>query len=333
MCNISVIIPVYNVEDYVLDCLKSIQNQTMTNNIECILIDDCGTDHSMDIISDFIFQYKGNISFIVLHHQHNKGLSAARNTGISVAKGQYLLFLDSDDKLYPNSLELLYGLTLKYPGVELVQGSTFAEHTNAFLLNKDRFPEYSNNKKWISNKIVNFTIQDPAYNRLIKRDVVITNSLYFAEGYIQEDTIWAYTIHNKIGSIAFCFEPTYYYRMNPFGIMKGADKHKKASSFCRVFNYVYKKMYEQDKISYSEIVYLEKNASRAFKEIGDEALNMIIVLNNPLFKYLIILSSNFSKSLINKVYRKIIMPILRLLLTSNKLFSYNVDLTDRNTIL
>jgi glycosyltransferase involved in cell wall biosynthesis len=71
--------------------------QTYEGDIECIVVDDCGTDGSMGIVNKLILEYNGPIMFKILHHTHNRGLSAARNTGISNASGDYLLFLDSDD--------------------------------------------------------------------------------------------------------------------------------------------------------------------------------------------------------------------------------------------
>lgn len=84
--DISVIVPIYNVENYILECLQSVAAQTKTKNVECILVDDCGTDNSVKVAEQFISAYKGDISFALFHHSENKGLSAARNTGIKNAR-------------------------------------------------------------------------------------------------------------------------------------------------------------------------------------------------------------------------------------------------------
>lgn len=81
---VSIIIPVNNVSDYVEECLQSVAAQTYTA-IECIIVDDCGTDDSMQKVESFITNYQGPITFKILHHEHNRGLSAARNTGIDAA--------------------------------------------------------------------------------------------------------------------------------------------------------------------------------------------------------------------------------------------------------
>lgn len=96
---VSIIIPIYNVEPYILECLQSVDKQTIGDDIECILVDDCGTDNSVLVAEDFIKSYNGRVHFTLIHHQKNGGLSAARNTGIHAAHGEYLYFLDSDDTI------------------------------------------------------------------------------------------------------------------------------------------------------------------------------------------------------------------------------------------
>lgn len=100
---ISVIVPVYNVEKYVVRCLQSIQNQTYPD-YEVLIIDDGSTDSSGDLCEDFAV---GDKRFRVIH-QKNGGLSAARNTGLDNATGEYVIFIDSDDYIHPQMLEILY---------------------------------------------------------------------------------------------------------------------------------------------------------------------------------------------------------------------------------
>ena len=95
---VSVIIPVYQVSDYVERCLLSVMNQTY-QNIECIIVDDCSTDDSVAKCDRLISTYKGPIKFQILHHERNRGLSAARNTGTDAATGEYIFYLDSDDEI------------------------------------------------------------------------------------------------------------------------------------------------------------------------------------------------------------------------------------------
>lgn len=96
---VSIIIPIYNVESYIRQCLQSVMNQTLTEGVECILVDDCGQDMSMNIAQKMVDEYHGNINFHILHHDNTKGLSEARNTGIKAAKGEYIYFLSGKDYL------------------------------------------------------------------------------------------------------------------------------------------------------------------------------------------------------------------------------------------
>ena len=104
---ISIVIPVYNVAPYIKDCLHSVMVQSWQDNLECILVDDCGTDNSMQLVEERLQTYKGKIDFRIIRHQHNRGLSAARNTGIEAARGDYVFFLDSDDEITPDCIERL----------------------------------------------------------------------------------------------------------------------------------------------------------------------------------------------------------------------------------
>ena len=104
---ISIVIPVFNVEIFISECLQSVIRQTYTGPLECIVVDDCGTDKSIEIAEQLIAEYDGPIDFKVLHHDHNRGLSAARNTGMDAAKGDYVYFLDSDDWISDDCIEKL----------------------------------------------------------------------------------------------------------------------------------------------------------------------------------------------------------------------------------
>ena len=105
---ISIIIPVYNVEKYIHRCLTSIIKQTMTEEVECIIVNDATPDKSIDIIQELLSDYRGNISFHIINHKKNEGLAAARNSGMKHAKGDYVIHIDSDDFCETTMLEEMY---------------------------------------------------------------------------------------------------------------------------------------------------------------------------------------------------------------------------------
>lgn len=92
---ISVIVPIYNVQNYIAECLESIISQTY-RDLEIICVDDCGLDNSISIVKKYM---KKDDRIKLVHHEENQGLGGARNTGISVANGEYIYFMDSDDKI------------------------------------------------------------------------------------------------------------------------------------------------------------------------------------------------------------------------------------------
>ena len=224
---ISIIIPVYNVEPYIRECFSSIAAQTYKGEIECIFVDDCGQDKSVEIIEELIADYHGCISFSIIHHEHNKGLSGARNTGIRNATGDYLYFLDSDDTITPDCIDRLAALAVKYPKAEVVQGSASSK-TDWLLVKQGQVPEYSDHFKWIRQTLLKrYVIPMTAWNKLVRRDFVLKHQLYFVEGMIHEDEIWNFMLAKHVHHIAFCYEPTYNYRENESGIMSQVKANPK----------------------------------------------------------------------------------------------------------
>lgn len=114
---LSIIIPVYNVEEHLVRCIKSVVAQKLTD-YEIIIVDDGSTDHSTRLCDELQFQHPTIIKVI---HQANGGLSAARNTGIDVAQGQYITFVDSDDELCPDTLKANLDFLTEHPEVNMLE--------------------------------------------------------------------------------------------------------------------------------------------------------------------------------------------------------------------
>lgn len=105
---VSVIVPIYNVSRFISRCVLSLMNQTL-EDVEYIFVDDATPDESIMILHDIINQYPAKRdNCIILHHEKNMGLPAARNTGLQVAKGEYIFHCDSDDFVEPEMLEKMY---------------------------------------------------------------------------------------------------------------------------------------------------------------------------------------------------------------------------------
>lgn len=229
--DISVIIPIYNVKDYVLDCLHSVANQTKKNGVECILVDDRGTDNSMEIADKFVSSYNGMIDFRIYHHDKNKGLSAARNSGIREAKGKYLYFLDSDDTIYPNCLNIMFDSAEKYDA-DLVQGSYDSDVPYMEQFSKHSLPLFSDNHPFIKRTLLDYDVNPVmAQNRLVKKNIIMDNNLFFKEGIIHEDHYWTFFLAKVINRICFIKDKTYYYRQNIGSITNRVNIEKETLAF------------------------------------------------------------------------------------------------------
>lgn len=231
--DISIIIPIYNVREYIKDCLESVLKQRFSSDIavECILVDDRGSDDSVSIAKSIISSYSGPVECRFITHEENSGLSAARNTGIREASGKYLFFIDSDDYISEDCIEQLYTLAKKYPQAELVIGNAAYLHENGTTV-----PTISDNsaKEVYSNNIRNtkanyFHLPVAAWNKLVKRDWLTSNSLYFKEGIIYEDNHWALRAYFCITSyvISLNIPYTYFYRQRPNSIMSSIYSRNK----------------------------------------------------------------------------------------------------------
>jgi len=228
---VSIIIPVYNVEPYLLHCLQSVASQTLTEGVECVLIDDCGTDNSVNIAENFMQTYKGEIHFRLLHHEHNSGLSAARNTGIRAAQGKYVFFLDSDDAITEDCIEGFIRITEKHPDVDLIQGliDQDSPYMNHFATKE--FPSYTDDRKYIKRALLDYNeLPVCAANKMVRRQLIIDHNLFFKEGIIHEDNYWSFFLAKHVKSLAVYSQKCYLYTVNPESITKAVNINKEIYS-------------------------------------------------------------------------------------------------------
>lgn len=204
---VSLIIPIYNVSQYVERCLKSVFNQSY-NDMEVIIVDDCGNDNSMEIVLNVIKQYNFH-NVRIVHHEHNRGLSAARNTGVQNACGEYVLFLDSDDTIPEDAVENLVKTIDKYGEVDFVIGEikVFGKNIEYPLLSADCL----NSNIEIFNDFMLMKWNVMGCNKLIKRDFIQEKQLYFAEGMYHEDLDFSFNLAINARSMACCHHVTYNY--------------------------------------------------------------------------------------------------------------------------
>lgn len=223
---VSIIIPIYNAAPYVEKCLRSVMAQTY-RKLEVIIVDDCGTDNSMDIVKALIDAYnKQDIKFRILKHEKNKGPGAARNTGIKVATGEYVFFMDSDDLIIPICIELMMKLAKQYPKVDMVQGAYYCNPSEAIEWTRSHklFPEgveYMHNAKECRKLLQQKGHLGFIHNKLTRRSFIIDNNIYNDERFIVwEDSLWTFLAGRYIKDIAFCNIPLYGYRYHSGSISR-----------------------------------------------------------------------------------------------------------------
>ena len=175
---VSVIVPVYGVEKFVEHCAVSSMEQTL-DGIECIFVDDCSPDNSVDIIRDVISRYPERDARIVSHSE-NRGLPTARNTGLELATGKYVFHCDGDDWIEPDMLEKMYAV---------------AENANADIVYCDFYLSYEKNERYMSNPclesreellrqgFLSGAMKYNVWNKLVRRSLYTDNGILFPDGH------------------------------------------------------------------------------------------------------------------------------------------------------
>ena len=213
--SISIIIPVYNVEQYVRRCIESVMAQDITGaSVECIVIDDCSPDKSMDIVHALVSEYQGPIQFNILKHDVNRGLSVARNNGIMHAKGDFVFFIDSDDYLMPDSILYFLKNLSQHPDVDVVMGNVEECRTGNLMINDLEEPCLIDDPNVFFSRVLRHQLYIYAWNKLIKRQLLIDNHVLFEEGILYEDQCWSYQLFSVISSVLLLPRLTYVYENN-----------------------------------------------------------------------------------------------------------------------
>ena len=260
---VSIIIPVYKVEPYIVRCINSVLQQTY-RNLEVILVDDCTPDHSMELAKECIAQspLSQDLSFVYLKHDKNRGLSAARNTGIDAATGEYIYFLDSDDWIIPECIELMTHGVIQYTNVDMVYAgakATTPEYNWMSIKNKE-IVCYANNPEWV---MIEFCSKDnipcTAWNKFIRRQLILDNHVRFVESAIHEDEIWNMDLSFVVKSIYICHTDTYHYFIRKDGIMGTTmmDSQKRMENAIRMWKYEMNHLKNKKEMCYFRMIFSE----------------------------------------------------------------------------
>ena len=212
------IVPIYNVVNYLAECLDSLEKQTQ-DGLEIILVNDGSTDGSEEIAKEFV---ERNSNFILINRE-NGGLSAARNTGLDVAKGEYVYFLDSDDYLADDAIEKLYqkAKTEQLDQLRFV-AYTFLDGTQDYKWIRDDsndgykylgdYPSVMRGVDFYQKAIDNNDYYPSCCLIFTRREIIEKNNLRFYEGILHEDNLFNFQLTLLCERVSLLHEPLYYRR-------------------------------------------------------------------------------------------------------------------------
>lgn len=280
---VSIIVPVYNVENYLDKCLNSLVNQTL-KDIEIIIVNDGSTDNSEKIIKKYTKKYQ-NIKYI---KKNNEGVSEARNVGLEQATGEYIGFLDSDDWVEPNMYELMYQK---------------AKSENFDIVACDTQAIFPNTKTYISSNIKNDYVKNTElmidayaviWNKIYKKDI-IQNIKFKKNMNFCEDVEFLYMVYSKINKIGVIKEPLHNYLQREGSLTNVYDKklyqlieamddiveyYKKNKIY-----YKYKKELEYTYVRYLYATFIKRMAKTKNKKEFNKAVQISIEKVNKTFPH------------------------------------------------
>ena len=243
LMSISIIIPIYDSSQYIGTCIDSIFSQECEEaDIECILVNDCTPDNSMEIVQNRLKDYKGRIHFKAFNLDTNSGHCVARNAGIKISTGDYILFVDSDDILLPGTI-LYFIEGIKNNGgdkVDVVLGNSFDNQRKTEIMHLDTDAPYliDNSDESALRQLLSRVLFHTSWNKLVKRSFFTEQQLYFQEGIINEDQLWSYLLFRQIRNVLVMPNITYIYNKdNPLNITNASVKSPKHLIDSRIFIY------------------------------------------------------------------------------------------------
>lgn len=242
---VSIIIPVYNVEEYIEDCIRSVLAQSF-RDFEIILVDDCGWDRSVALAENLLEKYEDEIEYKVISHERNKGLSAARNTGVDEAQGEYVFFLDSDDSLAPDCLEVLVR-TADATSADVTIGDIRIDGERQWIpglkvhtchTSKSETADYVpiEGKEEVLKSYLQGEWYVMAWNKLLRRDFLRKSQLSFVDGLIHEDNPWSFELACCAERIALVCKQTYLYRVRDNSLQTDSDFLKHFTSYKNILH-------------------------------------------------------------------------------------------------
>ncbi|WP_343008847.1 glycosyltransferase [Clostridium celatum] len=232
MIKLSFIVPVYDVEDYVEQCVKSLCNQTI-NDIEIIIVNDGTQDNSIEKIE------KINDDRIKIINQENSGLSSARNNGLKVAQGDYVAFVDSDDYIaFDTAYEEMYDMAIKNNS-DIVEGNCiwYYSDDNKYPMKRESSALNGSSidaREFLLKSLREFRMYSPVWLYIFKRNLLIDNKLFFKKGIYHEDQEFTPRVLLKANNVSIYKKDFYVYRQRSGSIMNSGLNTKRGNDLINI---------------------------------------------------------------------------------------------------
>ncbi len=224
---VSVIIPLYNMKRFIGECLDSILNQTFTN-FEVIVVDDCSTDNSVEIANNYVEKFGGRMTLLQL--EKNTGNSAIpRNKGFALSRGEYVYFVDADDKITEDALEYMYTLAKAYDADVVYQMRCYKLREDGRKFKIGSVPKFKKTgDEIVLDAKLSKRMRDIKKRRyhlhlwrsFCKRNLMSDNGIFFPDIKPQDDVIWHLGIMVYAKRVLLIPKPLYFYRSNTTSILR-----------------------------------------------------------------------------------------------------------------
>ena len=223
---VSIIMPAYNAENYIREAVESVLSQTYSK-WELLIIDDCSTDSTYKIVESYT-QNNNHIRYIKNHH--NIGVAETRNKGINKALGEWIAFLDSDDKWAPQKLEKLINLAQKQKAEFVFSGSSFIDENSVPLDFYLAVPDHITYRELLKQNIISCS------SVLIRKDLIIQYPMQYASRIHEDFAVWLQILRDKNINAYGLNEPLLIYRITAGS--KSGNKIKAGIMTFRVYRYI-----------------------------------------------------------------------------------------------
>lgn len=222
--SLSVIVPIYNVSPFITRCATSLMEQTVKRDVEFIFVNDATPDESIRLLQEVIKRYpdrEGQVK--LLHHETNRGLAAARNTGLKAATGEYVFHCDSDDFLETDALEKMYQ-SAKETGADIVWCDWYLSYQKSERYMRQ--PDYATPLEALKG-LLSGAMKFNVWNKLVRRSLYAENDIWFPEGHNMGEDMTMIQLFACARSVRHLPQAFYHYvRVNANAFTQTTDKQK-----------------------------------------------------------------------------------------------------------